>query len=310
MTDVSASLIPDGFVSEFVATNGINLHVVHNVGEGERRPLLFCLHGFPEFWFAWSAIMDRLGAEFAMVVPDQRGFNLSDAPSGTEAYRTGQMVRDLDGLTGHFAGGRAVALAGHDWGASVAYAAAIGLPQRFCRLIIANGVHPVCFQRAIFDDPQQRQASQYFHRLTAPGAAERMLENGAARSFSMFEKFSASPWLTPAMREAYLEAWSRPGRMEAMLNWYRSSPVLVPLPGEEPDRTNPLYQGGPDRFAIRLPHLLVWGEADEALRPSSIEGLGAFAPELTVRRLANAGHWLLHTHADAVAGEIRRFLLA
>ena len=56
------------------------------------HPLIICLHGFPEYWAAWSAVMWELCDSFHVVAPDQRGFNLSFRPEGVEAYRARQMV--------------------------------------------------------------------------------------------------------------------------------------------------------------------------------------------------------------------------
>lgn len=299
--------LPEGFQSQFVERDGTRLHVVHNVQPDDPRERIVFLHGFPEFWIAWRDVFGRLADTHAIIAPDLRGFNLSDAPSGVEAYHARETVADVIAIAFTIGGKRPFVLAGHDWGASIAYAAAIRFPKFISKLIIANGVHPVVFQEAIIDDPEQRQASQYFHILQADHAAERMSENGYARAFSMLEKFSDAPWITAQLREEYLGAWSQPGRMHAMLNWYRASPVMVPRMDETPEPP-PLYRADRSAFQVTMPHLLVWGDADQALRPSSMETLAQFCPDLTVRHVSDAGHWLLHTHADAVAGHIGAFL--
>jgi len=255
---------PAGFQGDFVKAGSLTFHVVHNCGENDVRPAIIFLHGFPEFWIAWREIFTRLGDDYRILAPDQRGFNLSDAPSGREAYATRNMVKDLFGVAEHYLGDSPFILAGHDWGASVAYAAAITRPERVAKLIIANGVHPVCFQEAMIDDPAQRQASQYFHILAADDGPSRMAENDFARTFSMFEKFSSSPWLTDAIREEYKTAWAQPGRLAAMLHWYGSSPVVVPKPGETVAKP-PLYGAPVEKFTIAMPHLLIWGEKDHCL---------------------------------------------
>jgi pimeloyl-ACP methyl ester carboxylesterase len=123
----------------------------------------------------------------------------------------------------------------------------------------------------------------------------------------MFEKFSAVPWLNEAEREGYRKAWGQPGRLNAMLNWYRSSPIIVPREGE-PVPDAPLASGTPEQFGIHVPHLLIWGEADQALRPVCIDGLDAFAQDLEIVRLQQADHWLLHEYPDEIAGYISRFV--
>jgi pimeloyl-ACP methyl ester carboxylesterase len=285
--------------------NGIRLHFAH-AGD-PRNPLIICLHGFPEFWFGWRDILAELSDAFYLVAPDQRGFNLSSKPAGEESYRTKHMVGDLVALADHLSPGKPFILAGHDWGASVAYAYAFTHPGRLTHLVIANGAHPVCFQRAILRDAGQRGASQYFHKLRAPDAAERMAENDFARTMRMLAGFSAVDWMSPQITEKYLAAWRQPGALPAMLNWYNSSPVVVPKPSETVEDA-PLLAVPPERVAVAVPHLVVWGEEDQALRPACLEGLDEFAADLTIRKIDGAGHWILHEKPGQVAAEIRAFV--
>ncbi|WP_170314852.1 alpha/beta fold hydrolase [Aquibium carbonis] len=287
-----------------------------DVGEGRlhyaragdpSRPLILFLHGFPEYWAAWSAVMATLADDFFVVAPDQRGFNLSFKPEGEAAYRTKNMVADLARLADHLSPARPFVLAGHDWGASVAYAYAFAHPDRLTHLVIANGTHPVCFQRAILEDEGQRAASQYFHVLRSPDAAARMAENDFARTMKMLAGFSRTDWMTPEAAAGYRAAWSQPGAMQAMLHWYSSSPIVVPRPGETVSDA-PLLAVAPERVSVRVPHLVLWGEADEALRPVCLEGLARYAPDLTVQRVAGAGHWILHERPQDVAAAMRAFL--
>ncbi|WP_187971900.1 alpha/beta fold hydrolase [Aquibium microcysteis] len=281
---------------------------LHYAAAGDpSRPLILCLHGFPEYWAAWSGVMAELADAFFLVAPDQRGFNLSFKPKGEEAYRTRNMVADLAALADHLSPDRPFVLAGHDWGASVAYAYAFSHPLRLTHLVIANGAHPVCFQRAILEDEGQRSASQYFHTLRAPGAAARMAQNDFARTMKMLAGFSRTDWLTPESAAGYRAAWAQPGAMEAMLHWYTSSPILVPRP-DEPAGDAPLLTVPAERVTVSMPHLVVWGEADEALRPACLGGLDRFAPDLTVKRVAGAGHWILHEKPADVARAIADFV--
>ena len=281
---------------------------IHFAAAGDpAAPLLICLHGFPEYWAGWRSVMEALVDAYFVVAPDQRGYNRSSRPADVSAYRAGALVADLASLADALSPGRPFALAGHDWGASIAYAYAFAHAERLSHLVIANGVHPICFQRAIFEDPAQRAASQYINRLRAPDAEARLAEDGYRRAFRMLEGFSATGWMTPELRTGYLEAWSRPGALTAMLNWYRASPILVPEPGAAaPDV--PLLSVPAEAVRVAVPHLVVWGEADQALRPSCLDGLAVHAPELTVERLPDAGHWILHERPAEAAARMRAFL--
>lgn len=271
------------------------------------NPPIVLLHGFPEYWAAWREVKEDLSRDFFVIAPDQRGYNLSSKPDGVDAYRARHMVADLAALANHLSPHQPFALAGHDWGASVAYAFAFAHPERLSCLIIANGVHPWCFQHAIHTDPAQRLASQYINKLREPATDQRMAEDGFRRTFRMIEGFSRADWLAGDVRAGYLDAWSQPGAMTAMLNWYRASPIDVPEPGGVP-RETVLNTLPPEAMMVRVPHLVLWGEADTALRPSSLDGLDRFAPVLVVRPIADAGHWILHERPQEVAAAMRDFV--
>jgi pimeloyl-ACP methyl ester carboxylesterase len=289
----------------FYATGAVKLH--YAVAGGAQKPLMICLHGFPEYWGAWREVMTALAGHFHLVAPDQRGFNLSSKPDGVEPYRIRNMVADIAALADHFSPGKPFVLAGHDWGASVAYAYAFAHPERLSHLIIANGVHPACFQRAIFEDEAQRRASQYINRLRAADADALMAQDRFRSTLNMISGFSQTDWMTPQIRIEYLEAWGRPGAMTAMLNWYRASPIVIPRPGETAGDSLVLSLPA-EAMIVRVPHLVIWGDADQALLPVCLEGLDRYAPDLAIRMIAGAGHWVLHEKPVEVAGVIRLFL--
>lgn len=270
-------------------------------------PLMLLLHGFPEYWAGWREVMARLADRFHLVAPDQRGYSLSSRPPGVEPYRVRHLAGDVAALADALSPDRPFVLAGHDWGASVAYAYAFANPERLSHLVIANGVHPACFQRAIFEDEAQREASQYINKLKAPDAEERLSADGYRRLLRMITGFSKADWMTQSEAEAYRAAWSQPGALTGMLNWYRASPVIVSEPGA-PAPHSPILDMPVEALAVNVPHLVFWGEADMALRPACLEGLEAFAPQLVIQRMANAGHWILHERPDQVAQAIGRFV--
>lgn len=275
-------------------------------GDSRRNPVI-CLHGFPEYWAAWEQVAELLSRDFFVIMPDQRGYNLSERPQAVEDYRMKHLVADLDGLARHFLGDRPFVLAGHDWGASVAYAYAFGRPERLSHLVIANGVHPACFQRAILDDPDQRQASQYINWLRRDDAERRLAEDDFRRLFKMLEGFSSARWMGSKERDACRAAWSRDGALTAMLNWYRASPILVPEPGVVVE-TAPILDVAEADLQVKMPHLVLWGTDDTALRPSCIDGLGRYAPALDIRRIEGTGHWILHEKPAEVATAISAFV--
>jgi pimeloyl-ACP methyl ester carboxylesterase len=126
---------------DYVQTNEIRLHVVQ-AGPRSGIPIVF-LHGFPEFWYGWKKQIPTLAeAGFRVIVPDQRGYNLSDKPKGIRNYRLDELVKDIVGLIDSLEYEK-VNLVGHDWGAIVAWTLAYQHPKRLQRLSILNVPHPV-----------------------------------------------------------------------------------------------------------------------------------------------------------------------
>src|SRR5512138_809597 len=142
-----------------IKTNGIQLHVVQ-AGPKNGIPVLL-LHGFPEFWYGWRKQIPALAeAGCRVIVPDQRGYNLSDRPKGIRAYRVDELVADVVGLIDALEYER-VNVVGHDWGALVAWMLAIRHPERLHRLGIVNVPHPAVIRHFLRRDPEQMMRSWY-----------------------------------------------------------------------------------------------------------------------------------------------------
>lgn len=289
-----------------VHVNGIDLDV-RAMGE-PKAPLILFLHGFPEYSGAWDKVLPAFAGAFHAVAPDQRGYARSSKPEGLEAYRVKQLVRDILGLGEHFSPERPFVLVAHDWGASVAYATAMAAAARIAKLVIINGVHPGPFQRALIESDAQRQASSYMHYLRDPKAEERLSANNFEKLMGMLVRFGPQPWLTPEKRAGYLEAWSVPGALTGMLNWYRASPLVVPKPGEAIDPATTPIQLDPQKFRVRMPHLVIWGMDDRALLPVTRATLADYCDDLTVREIPDADHWVVHQKTAQVIDLIRGFL--
>ena len=291
--------------SQYFDHDDVRLHYVS--GGKQDAPCMVFLHGFPEYWAAWQPVFSQFVDDYHVIAPDQRGFNLSSKPSGVEAYDTKYMVADLLALIDHLSPNQPIILCGHDWGASVAYAFAMRHAARVEKLIIANGVHPMCFQKALFAGGAQTKGSQYMNRLREPGMADVMSVNGYKKLFGMLEGFSPTPWLDDNARQGYLDAWSQPGAVDNMLNWYRASPMVIP-PMDASAKPMIFNDVQKKKYSITMPHLLIWGMDDPALLPEARADLHEFCDDLTVVEVEGADHWIIHSHGDLVAREIKSFL--
>ncbi|EAQ45956.1 hydrolase, alpha/beta fold family protein [Roseobacter sp. MED193] len=263
-------------------------------------PRLLLLHGFPEYGGAWHDVAKSLNQRFHCIAPDQRGFGQSWTPEGVEAYGASHLIDDMVALIGTDAMTGPISVFGHDWGAAIAYGLAMFHPGLVDRLIIANGVHPVPFQRALAAGGAQTTASQYITWLRQPGVEDDLSANGFEKLQQLFATHMDMSWLSGTRLQDYKVEWSRPGRLRAMLNWYRASPLVVATPGQ-PIAIPPLPL---TRLKVPQPHLLLWGDGDTALLPETTQGLEEFAPDLTRITLPGCDHWLHHQKPEEVAQAI------
>jgi pimeloyl-ACP methyl ester carboxylesterase len=142
--------------------------------------------------------------------------------------------------------------------------------------------------------------------LALRAGAEQMLSaNGYAVLWRLAFGWGGQTVLTQEDRQAYLEAWSRPGALAGMLNWYRASPIYPPTP-EDPGPLRLALR--PDDFTVRVPRLVIWDEQDRALLSGCLDGLGACVPHLEIVRVHDAWHWIVHEQPDLMNETIERFI--
>ena len=266
-------------------------------------PALILLHGFPESHRTWRHQIPVLARDHFVIAPDQRGYARSSKPEGVENYAPDAIVADLIALADHFRIDR-FTLAGHDWGGAIAWMAALQRPDRIARLIIVNAPHPFVFQKSLFDDPAQRRASQYITRFRDTSIDKGLVGAGLEHFFGSTFVQHVTATIAGEDKAAYLDEWSQPGAMTAMLNWYRASSIVVPAPDETAER--PAWLDAPFP-PVTQPTLVIWGVRDTALLPVQLEGLEALVPDLTVVRV-DAGHFVPWEAPEPVTRAMQEWL--
>lgn len=274
-------------------------------------PVLVFLHGFPEAAFVWDTMLEHFGARYRCVAPNLRGFERSSAPAEIEAYRAKHLVADITALIDQL-GGPLEALIAHDWGGAVAWNLAAQQPERVKRLVIINSPHPATFLRELQHNAEQQAASAYMNFLCRPDAEALLAQNDFARMWPLFNNMGATDkarpgggWLTDAVKQQYREVW-RAG-LSGGCNYYRASPLRPP---KTEDDAVMKIQFPPEYVTVRLPTRVVWGEADIALPVGLLDGLEAFVPEMTLVRVPDATHWIVHERPQLVAAQIEAALLS
>ncbi|WP_428484842.1 alpha/beta fold hydrolase [Rhodopila sp.] len=299
----------------FIETNGIRMHIAEK-GNG---PLILLCHGFPESWYSWRHQIDDLAeAGFHVVAPDMRGYGQTDRPEAIDQYTLLHLVGDMVGLLDAL-GAETAVIAGHDWGAPVAWHAALLRPDRFPAVIgLSVPYRPRGVARPTTVMPRTDDAVFYQLHFQTPGVAEAELEHdvgasirsvllslsgdapprSAAEGFSMVprvgglrarqsatgDQATALPaWLTEADIAFYTGEFSRTG-FRGGLNWYRNI-----------DRNWELlaaYHGA----RVMVPALYVAGDRDLVMAfrgmDELVANLSAIIPNLRQTLiLTGCGHW-------------------
>lgn len=283
----------------WIASGPLRLHCAYTGVDQGGAPPLILLHGFPDHWSGWAAQISALSRDRLVIAPDGRGVNLSDAPAEVEAYHLDRLIEDALAVAEAFAPGRAVDLAGHDWGGVVAWAAISRHPERFRRLAILNAPHPRVLGQALATDPAQRAASSYVEALKAEDAEAKLAAENFEPLLGAFAELTRAGRFDEVDRERLRQAWRRPGRLSGALNWYRAADFMA-HPERAPWPAAPLFH----------PVLLIWGEDDLALPPSLIEAHRPLADDLTIERLAGCGHWTAQEEPEVVIRLLARHFAA
>jgi pimeloyl-ACP methyl ester carboxylesterase len=272
---------------------GVRLHVM-TAGPLD-GPLVILLHGFPDFWWGWRAQVEPLvAAGFRVVVPDQRGYNLSDKPAHVRDYSLDRLAADVVALMDLEERAQAH-IVGHDWGGAVAFWTALKHPERVARLVVLNAPDPRLLLHRLLWSPAQCLRSWYIFLFQLPLLPEWGIR---LRNWSLFsrsiQKSANAGVFTPKIIEKYVEAWSRSDALKSMLHWYRALGRL---------------KHWQDRRKVIVPTLVIWGARDKFFVPA----LG----QATARQSCEKGrfeiipkttHWVQNEAPERVSKLLVQFL--
>jgi pimeloyl-ACP methyl ester carboxylesterase len=261
---------------------------LHAVAAGPRNGrVVVLLHGFPEFWYGWhKQITPLANAGFRVIAPDQRGYNLSSKPAGVASYALAELVSDVISIADQL-GQQKIFLAGHDWGAVVAWSTALLHPQRIAKLAVLNVPHPSVMRRFLSAHLRQMLRSWYIFFFQLPYLPEALFSSFNFRIGTRSLLDSSRPGtFSPEDLAQYRVAWSQPGALTAMINWYRA---LFRVRTKFPDRT------------VRVPTRILWGEHDAFLLTEMAHESLRYCTDAELFTFADATHWLQHEEAARVS---------
>jgi epoxide hydrolase 4 len=273
-----------------IETNGINLHVVQ-AGDPD-APLVILLHGFPEFWYGWRKQIPYLAKQgFRVWAPDQRGYNISDKPPGIRAYNLDVLTADVLGLI-EASGREKVHLVGHDWGGAIAWFTALKYPERLEKLVILNAPHHDVFRQTLMTNGEQRRKSWYAGFFQLPVIPEWICQFRSLAS--SFVRTARPGTFSPDELREYQQAWSQPGALTAMINYYRAVIQAPPQPL-------------PSSYVL-VPTLMIWGKGDVFLSHEMAQPSIELCDNGRLIFIENATHWVQHEEPEQVNHLMVEFL--
>jgi epoxide hydrolase 4 len=213
-----------------------------------------------------------------------------------KAYDTYELAADIAELIRERGAERAF-LAGHDWGAAVAWEVAMHHPDVVEKLAIVNLPHPRTMQNAVRSNPKQMLRSWYIFFFQIPWLPERLLRARRFYGFRRgFEQDARPGGFSAEDIDRYVEAWSQPGAIEAMLNYYRAT--IRQLPKSVAARVK----------TVQAPTRVIFGDNDRYIRSELAEPDRADVPNLErVIHLPNASHWVQHDEPERVSELLSEF---
>ena len=274
-----------------VQANGLRFRTM--VDGPPQADMFILLHGFPDGAELWSRQVDALAtAGYLAVAPDLRGYGLSDAPDTKESYSIDHLVDDVAALIKAF-GRKSAHVAGHDWGAVVAWFFAARHPEMTKTLTALSVGHPAALAAASKDDEDQQARSRYVGLFLLEGKAERVLSEDDYRRLRLTWSIGPNPEAVPrSVVDHFARSLARPGRLTAALNYYRANLTAV----------GAAWEGLANIGPIATPTVLLWGDQDPALGRRGAEDTRRYMEgEYELKVLEGAGHWLNFDRPDEVS---------
>ena len=264
---------------------------VSDTGGDGPSGVVVLLHGFPQDRSCWDAVAPALaGHGYRVLAPDLRGYSPAAQPAARSAYRNSELAADVIALA-DAAGAERVHLAGHDWGAALAWYVAGRHPDRVASLAALSVPHPRAFTEAMVSSSQLAR-SWYMAAWQVPWLPERVL---TWRGGQALRRTLIGSGLDPASADRYTARAREPAGLRGPLNWYRAMPFSL----REPAGTS------------RVPTMFVWGNRDRFVGRVAAERCGRYVsgPYRFVE-LDGASHWLPERSAEQVTGLLLRHFAA
>ncbi|WP_049914145.1 alpha/beta fold hydrolase [Haloterrigena salina] len=264
--------------------NGVKLHYV-TAGEG---PPLVLLHGWPQTWYEWRAVIPALADDYTVIAPDLRGMGDSETPAA--GYDKDTVATDVRELVAHLGfGDDPIALVGHDWGMATAYAYAAQYRGEVGALCVLDAGLP-----GVREEEKRRLWHTRFHSV--PDLPERLVAGRERLYLSWFYKqgaYDPSAIDTDA-RDEYVRCYSQPGGLRGGFEYYRAY--------DEDAENNDAHAEDP----LETPVLALGGAT--SFRELPIADMNAVTTDVDGEVVDRAGHWIPEERPEYFVERLTGFL--
>lgn len=280
--------LPDveGVKHRFVDADGLRVHVAE-AGDG---PPVLLLHGWPQHWYMWRRVIERLAPQFRLIAPDLRGFGWTDAPG--DGYDADTFAADqialLDALEIESA-----SVVGHDWGGWTAFLLGLDHPDRIERMVVCNAPHP-------WPKREPRLALEIWRSWYALANASPLLGRrlGQSRLPGLILEHGNVGDPFPEGLDVYLGQFRDPRRAEAAVKLYRYY-LRAFAQG---------LGGGYQSRRLAVPTLLLFGMRDRYVSPRALPGYEKHTDDMQLEEVADCGHFIVNEKPELVARRALAFL--
>jgi pimeloyl-ACP methyl ester carboxylesterase len=278
----------EGITHRFVDAEGLRVHVAE-AGEG---PPVLLLHGWPQHWFMWRNVIERLAPSFRLIAPDLRGFGWTEAPGYGYDGPTfaADQIALLDALEIETA-----SVIGHDWGGWTAFLLGIEHSDRIERMVVCNSPHPwgKLEPRAALD----LWRTWYAVLMATPVLGPALLQRSDFAAGILSRGNAGVPFSEADLR-AYLSSFREPARAQAVSSLYRYY-------------FRAFLDGARGRWRSKrldVPTLMLFGADDLYVPPRLLRGYQRYAPEMEVELVPDSGHFVVDEKPELVARRALAYL--
>jgi pimeloyl-ACP methyl ester carboxylesterase len=308
-----------------LTVNGVSMHFAEQ-GSG---PLVVLCHGWPELWYSWRHQLSALAAAgYRAVAPDMRGFGETEAPASVHDYTILHTVGDVVSLVEVLGESKAIII-GHDWGAPVAWTAAMLRPDVFPAVVCMSVPHrPRSAEAPLKVLKQAGLGAYYWIYFQTPGIAEAEFERDVSTTLRklLYGVSGDAPidrenplvipegqgFLDRLVVPAATPAWLREEDVAKMvgeyqrtgfrggLNWYRNIDRNWELTAAWRNAT------------IQQPALFIAGTRDPVIAgkrgEAAVEHMARVVPRVRKVMIEGAGHWIQQERPAQVSAAVLEFL--